>query len=260
MVSTHTVVGSILSNASNEHRMIMQCMEELIANALPLGIKKKCELQVHHLIAENGKWNDHIRFFPFTEDVKKNTKTILYLGGNTDAADAARLKQLLPNLAKVHILEPVPEFFSPLKKNMAGKEWAELYNVGLGFSSRVVKLAKSSLDGQGTFVMSGKESKDAFTSLKILSPKDFFASVPNLNATAPFLHVNCEGCEYEVFEAFIQEKILGIFSVIQISFHYYSGVTHPFSRYCHIRTALSQLYQMDPGGIAFGWERWVRKK
>ena len=100
--------------------------------------------------------------------------------------------------------------------------------------------------------------------MDIRTPSDFFINSLNFtgavdNMAYPLLHVNCEGCEYEVFEALIKEKMLDKFSVINISFHYMSGINRLFTRYCRVREHLLQFYSMDKESIAFGWERWVHK-
>jgi hypothetical protein len=95
-----------------------------------------------------------IRFKPFPESIKADTTDVIYLGGNTEAADSIKLKKMLPKLKSMHIIEPVPIFFQELKKNMAKySSWAHLYPIGLGNSNRNISISPNDLKGQGTFVM-----------------------------------------------------------------------------------------------------------
>ena len=47
------------------------------------------------------------------------------------------------------------------------------------------------------------------------------------------LHVNCEGCEFAMYENLAEGDLLGKFSYIQHSFHYYSqpNLQHRYCRY-----------------------------
>ena len=244
---------------SHTDSFIQMCLEDLIRNALPMkATDNTCQLAVQHGEAHNGKWQMEIRFKPFPESIKADTTDVIYLGGNTEAADSINLKEMLPNLKSMHIIEPVPIFFQELKKNMAKySSWAHLYPIGLGNSNRNISISPNDLKGQGTFVMN---TTGGDIVLNILTPRDFFGQI-NFTGTLPLpvLHVNCEGCEYEVFETLIQEKMLDRFSVINISFHYMAGIDKLFTRYCKIREHFLASYTMDPQSIAFGWERWLRK-
>ena len=122
-------------------------MDKLIVSGLPLNAE--CKLKVHHCCEK--KWNEEIRFSPFPIGIQNNAEIVIYLGGNTHAGDAQRLKTLLPNLKKMHILEPVPEFFTLLQSNMAAFPWVSLHQIGLGAVSRNVTLSVSELNGQSTF-------------------------------------------------------------------------------------------------------------
>ena len=109
---------------------------------------------------------------------------------------------------------------------------------------------------------SGYTSGRNMTTMKILKAQSFIASlnlsVANINSVAaPILHLNCEGCEYEVLEAIVNQKLLRIFSVIQVSFHYFPSVSNAFSRYCKLFEYLSKYFVYQEANLAFGWERWV---
>ena len=63
----------------------------------------------------------------------------------------------------MHLYEPVPQFFNELSVIWSNyttdlKFDATLHNEGLGVDDRIVHLAASDLDGQGTFGM--EENKD----------------------------------------------------------------------------------------------------
>ena len=83
-----------------------------------------------------------------------------------------------------------------------------VHNYGLGDATRTVLLSQADLQGQGTFAMENSEQDEG---QKI--PLDIIeASVVVRNVTAgaeglDLLHVNCEGCEYEMLENIIRADL-----------------------------------------------------
>ena len=71
------------------------------------------------------------------------------------------------------------------------------------------------------------------------------------------LHVNCEGCEWEMFDNLIETKVLESIKSIQFSAHYFSQVPNLLSRYCKLKKTLAMTHKMVYGQ-SFGWERWDR--
>ena len=113
----------------------------------------------------------------------------------------------------MHIYEPVPDFYKNLEKvwsdHRATNQWrVTVHNSGLGDSNRTVLLSPTDLQGQGTFGMKDTEEED-----KQKIPLDIIeASVVVRNVTAgaedlDLLHVNCEGCEYEMLENIIRQNL-----------------------------------------------------
>ena len=113
----------------------------------------------------------------------------------------------------LNIYEPVPAFYKNLEKvwseHCVNYQWrVSVHNYGLGDSTRTVLLSPGDLKGQGTFAMKGTE-QDRGTKI----PLDIIeASEVVLNVTAgggglDLLHVNCEGCEYEMLENIIKADL-----------------------------------------------------
>ena len=112
----------------------------------------------------------------------------------------------------MHIYEPVPDFYKNLEKiwsdHRASNQWAvNVHNFGLGDGNRTVLLSQADLQGQGTFGMKNTEHEGQKIPLDIIE-----ASVVVRNVTAgaeglDLLHVNCEGCEYEMLENIIRENL-----------------------------------------------------
>ena len=92
----HSIFAKQFQNvtASNYFSRILSYMDELVVSGLPLSAEYK--LEVHH--CSEKKWKEEIRFSPFPIGIQNNAEIVIYLGGNTHAGDAQRLKTLLPNL------------------------------------------------------------------------------------------------------------------------------------------------------------------
>ena len=69
------------------------------------------------------------------------------------------------------------------------------------------------------------------------------------------LHVNCEGCEWEMFDNLIETKVLETVRSVQFSSHYFPQVPNLLGRYCRVKEYLKQTHSMVYGQ-SFGWERW----
>lgn len=74
------------------------------------------------------------------------------------------------------------------------------------------------------------------------------------------LHVNCEGCEYELLLRLVETDMLRHISVLQVSFHNYGakGIGDLLPKYCLIRESLVKSHN-NHSVLPFGWERWVLK-
>ena len=114
----------------------------------------------------------------------------------------------------LHIYEPVPDFYKNLAKvwsdHRSANQWrVDVHNYGLGDSTRTVLLSQTDLQGQGTFGMKDSEEGGEKIPLDI---REASVVVRNVTTgagaeTLDLLHVNCEGCEYEMLENIIRANL-----------------------------------------------------
>ena len=113
----------------------------------------------------------------------------------------------------LHLYEPVPQYYQNLQQVWSGhvktNQWAvEVHNYGLGDSNRTILLSEDDLKGQGTF---GMENSDSENEKKVeLDIREVTTVVNNVIGGAEqldLLHVNCEGCEYEMLENIIHSNL-----------------------------------------------------
>ena len=116
-------------------------------------------------------------------------------------------------VSTLHIYEPVPDYYKNLEKvwsdHRTSNQWAvNVHNYGLGDATRTVLLSQADLQGQGTFAMENSEQDEG---QKIpIEIREASMVVRNVTAGAEdldLLHVNCEGCEYEMLENIIRADL-----------------------------------------------------
>ena len=91
----------------------------------------------------------------------------------------------------------------------ANNQWnVSVENYGLGDSTRTVLLARADLQGQGTFAMKDtEEGPGEKVSLVIREASEVLRNVTAGVEALDLLHVNCEGCEYEMLENIIRANL-----------------------------------------------------
>ena len=94
-------------------------------------------------------------------------------------------------------------------EHRANNQWnVSVENYGLGDSTRTVLLARADLQGQGTFAMKDtEEGEGEKISLAIREASVVLRNVTAGAETLDLLHVNCEGCEYEMLENIIRADL-----------------------------------------------------
>ena len=116
-------------------------------------------------------------------------------------------------------------------------------------------LAAQDIDGQSTFGMSSKGGGSI-----ALDIRDGGWVVRGVRGEGgvDLLHVNCEGCEWEMLENIIKAGEHKHIRTIQFGSHYFPQVPGITGRYCRIREELNKTHSMVYGQ-AWAWERWDRR-
>ena len=169
------------------------------------------------------------------------------------------------------MLEPVPTFYRKLEakiaREMGGRRHnISVHNIGLGAQTRTVQLYKEQLRGQGTSyqMMLDEAPKTGFAeaakqTLRILSVEDALTELGLLGTFIDLLHMNCEGCEYDVLLSILDRPFWERqFGVVQFATHNYpaAGLGSILPRYCAIRQTLAATHRRE-WGLPFVWERWI---
>ena len=111
------------------------------------------------------------------------------------------------------IYEPVPDYYNNLENvwndHRTSNQWAvNVHNYGLGDATRTVLLSQADLQGQGTFAMENSEQDEGQKiPLDIIEASEVVRNVTAGAEDLDLLHVNCEGCEYEMLENIIRADL-----------------------------------------------------
>lgn len=229
------------------HPLFPACYIEIMNNLPHDGVR----MRAHHWDAGHTDiWNEHERWNPFSG----NVDTIAYVGANTQGADGVKLSELFPN-AVIHMYEPIKAFFEELTQAWGSRmtQRFHLHNYGLGASTREVRLTMEQLQGQSTFAMQevADKSSSFTTTIQIIDVLDEFKAF-----TPDLLHVNCEGCEWEMLG-----RLKRFPRIVQVSLHYLPLDMDPKKvawTYCQLRQALNTTHKLQ-FGMPFGWQRWVAR-
>lgn len=251
------------NNIHNSHlsEEFLDCMIDVGKN-LPIH-SKECLLKAHHYDAADSLWNENIRFEPFNPNLSDNP-VILEIGGCSHASDSQKFRSLYPN-SYLHIYEPVPSFIKSLKAVFQEFKNVSIHEYGIGDTSRVVPFETEKLAGESTFIMESKtNSNDSTINLNIVSIEEELNNIlKTLHASKQqpaidLLHVNCEGCEWSLFEKLVTLDAIKEIRFIQISFHNYAekGIGYLLPKYCLIREKLKHSHT-SLVAVPFGWERWI---
>jgi hypothetical protein len=137
----------------------------------------------------------------------------------------------------------------------------------MGSKVREIIIGDNDVHGQATFIMEGaakKQTEDAAGRIRMQvvdGAKEITALLADLRASqVDILHINCEGCEWELLLHLAQLSMFHLFAILQVSFHNYGerGIGGLLPKYCIIREALLQTH-IPIVVMPFAWERWVRK-
>ena len=201
-----------------------------------------------------------------------NDSTILYVGGYENADNANILYEKYQS--HIIIIEPVLSFFRLLfwnrkiyEKDKEKIAKFDIINKGLGKSDKKLRLSDSMIQADGTsFVkqqMDQCNDSNGCIEINIYDTGKLLREMELGNRNdINLLHLNCEGCEFEVMESLIEHKMLGNFPSIKMDTHYADFLEDTINpelidRYCRIQYQLSKRFVLV-AGTPFLRERWDR--
>lgn len=239
------------------------CLKETLRN---LPISKDGQVRAHHWDAGNEQWNENIRFDPMPR-LQQEPCSVWEVGAHTRAQDTQRLRSMYP-LCEYHAYEPISDFFKELTDNWrqdgAGNANVHLHNYALAKENGTIYFPKSSLAGQSTYIGDGSKLPDSTNDVDSdsASVRSFHFAVQDAGGNKPtLLHMNCEGCEWDLLRDALDTSFIDNVPLIQIGFHNYGhvGLGERVIEYCDIQMKLARTHNLVHGAVPFAWERWELK-
>ena len=254
----------------------------------------------HHYDAGNwDKWNAEKMFKLEIKELKNSSRCHVWeVGAHTEAMESRELMKAYPE-CEYHAYEPIPDFFATLSKHWEGTANMHTHNYGLASEDGEIRVSSSVLKGQSTYIGDGDsaincgahyaskcagcpqghgeawcngqciwkegqctESEAAnFTRIITANIKSFDFAVKEAGSKPTLLHMNCEGCEWDLLPQALESGFISDIPVIQVGFHNYGqvGLGKRVLEYCDIRQKMSQTHRLVDGAVPFAWERWVLK-
>ncbi len=217
---------------------------------------------------------DRFRKFDFTQ-VK--TCTIIYCGANVNGIDGLRFANEYP-FCYIWFLEPMPTFYEQFVhssgwKRLMTSDRAKLYNAlayGLSNHSKFIDVVETNSSNGQSFTLFREELKmnsrqrhklvirdvsEIMFELKVLNRLDTDLNI--IDGELTLLHMNCEGCEYEVLERLIDTDLIKHVRYLQFETHRPKSIQSTIAeRYCSVQEKLNNTHNRE-FGIPWAWERWT---
>ena len=251
----------------------LQCIHHVLQN-LPVGRGRKrkysgldvLSVHAHHYDAGNKIWNADDRFLPLPLlENNNNNCSVWEVGAHTRALDTQTFLEKYPN-CMYHPYEPIEKYFKELKLYWDNETQVIPHNYGVDIKNTDFQVPRQQVEkGQASYLGDnlGAEKVTAAREEEktTIVFKEFWEAVKDAGDMVPTLvHMNCEGCEWDLLPNLYKAGILPALQVIQIGFHNYGSVSMGERAWqlCEIRQMLNQTHEMH-FGVPFGWERWVRR-
>jgi len=206
----------------------------------------------------NGEeyWQGDPFLFEETFGYLKRESTFVDIGGYTGETISALNELYHPHF---EIFEPMDKALRILQSNLSAMTDLK-FNVhpyGLGSSDRVMYMEEPST-GDSARMVSDPSARMKDGSIEKVVIKHAATAMKNVTngASVTLLHVNCEGCEWEVLESL--QSVFPQMEHIAIQWHGNSRQPNRMERWCKIREKLHETHELDMLAN-WVWEHWTLK-
>lgn len=218
-------------------------------------------------------WTNAPKRLSFIEHVFVPKDPLIYIGGNT-GSDLSIFLTKLPNTT-VYIFEPLELYAHQLIERYRDNALVKVFMFGMGASDGSACFEVSGTNGDAT-----TQIKDSFSAglsdgrSRVAGGAGESGNMDNIECasianasriifdelsspTGKFsVHMNCEGCEYDVIDSWIQTGAIHRISVLQFGSHNVDWVPSVKHRYCRLHLSLLGTHDVD-FSEPWCWERWL---
>ena len=215
------------------------------------------------------KWNADFRFVDAFQFPKKSP--LLYIGGN-QGHDLREFLKILDKETSYYVFEPLLEYYELLKSEFVSNKNVHIYQQGIGEKNGVACFHVSGFEAVGTSQIKGSfVSADNLDNNSVLDYTNDNSNCSDIRSASQLIleeikspndqfniHMNCEGCEFETINSWIDSGAISKIAVLQFQSHKVDWVGDSVSKYCSLRLRLSETHDVvweQP----WCWERWILK-
>ncbi|CAF1163046.1 unnamed protein product [Adineta steineri] len=247
-----------------------------ISNGIETYLMLKKENET--LVNQSTYWNEDDRYKPFTKLISTSIDSscqIIYCGANEFGTDGLHLIRQNKN-CQVWFFEPIPIFYDKL---IHSKEILEilktgkhhLFNIGLSNKTQIIPITLNDIKESQALslvnILNKHEKIDKVLKYEIilrdiyeiLFEFNFLLKTETIiNGELNLLHMNCEGCEYDVIERLYETNLIKYIRIIQFASHRLNSLRQIINhKYCCLQQSLTNTHKLI-FSIPWAWERWIR--
>jgi hypothetical protein len=210
------------------------------------------EFRPYFQFGDQGRYSHH-------EYLNNETDSVVIEVGGFTGVDSQKLLDIYPTIA-LHIYEPHPSYFGQLVDRFIKDSRVTVYPFGVDGGYKIAFL-KDSTDGSSVYDTKAVHQKALGIKIVLRDAVQEFKSLVALyDKPISLLQVNCEGCEYGLLDAIVDDEFaVGLIDNIQVQFHTMKDDGEGLHRYCRIQSLLSRTHQQS-FGFHYVWENWRRRK
>lgn len=235
------------------------------------------------LILDNTTTSTTAATAPTHRGSKTATCSVWEIGAHTQAEESEILMPQYP-ACEYHAYEPVPVYYNQLDakwtaynaRRSPGQPKMTTHNYGLSDRNYSFAVTPEQLQGIATYINDNEqvaaqgsgpnEPSSDNKNVQYAQIRTFASAMVDAGPDQPqyptMLEINCEGCEWEMIPAMLQENFIQHVAIVVLGTHNYGtvGVGIRSMELCRMRYALSKTHTLIPGSRAFAWERWELKE
>lgn len=189
------------------------------------------------------------------KNLLNSSSFIIEIGGNI-GYDTQRFIELYD--PSIITFEPLVKMAKDLERKFSTNPKVEVRPVGLGNRKRkeIIKQAGSDNSGSSIFHKNRYESSPRVEEIQIENIVNVINEIRMKQPTIDMLTMNCEGCEFEILDALIENDLLKHFRIVQIASHV-DLLPDGHCQYCLFQQRLDDTHRIIYHYFKL-WEAWIR--
>jgi FkbM family methyltransferase len=202
-------------------------------------------------------WNREVKRDWLIWSKKIYAKNLIIVGGFKGNSSKLFLERI-PTISKIHVYEPVPEYFNLINETTKGSVIATVFNEGI-YNGQTMSLDLS--EDASLLSITGREipnhlRKENTLTVKTVSIKVAAERITKEDPTAAFsMYMNCEGSEYLILKEMLDLEKIADSVVVQT----HTTGANSYKNLYLLRSLLAERY-VPLFTADWAWDIWIRKE